>query len=177
MELFLKYRAPLYLTLSVYSSISYFYMIDIYNTATIICGFIIIDTIYNKDINTKPDYLIHHLLTLTCYGSLHYYKYYEFAHVTIYPLISFQVSSIFLSLNELCRHNYYYNKYKYINLILFLLSFIYFRLYSYYYILINPDLYIFLNKYNIFLIVIPYSYYLLNMYWVIGIIKKIIFKG
>jgi hypothetical protein len=174
MELFLNRRKELYLLLSIYTSVSYFYINDYLLSSSIVCGFTVIDTIYNKDINTKPDYLFHHFLVITSYGTFQYYQFYEYIDITIIPLLSFQVSSIFLSINELYKKNYYYNKYKIINLILFLSSFIYFRLYLYYYIIVNPRFYLFLNTYNNGLIILPYSFFLLNTYWIIGIIKKIV---
>jgi len=174
MELFLKYRKPLYLLVTIYSGVSYFYNHNLLTTSNIICGFTLIDTIYNKDINTKPEYLLHHFLVLTSYGTYQYYKYNNFLDITIKPLLSFQVSSIFLSINELYKKNYYYNKYKIINLILFLSSFVYYRIYLYYYIIVSPQFYLFLNEYNKGLIIIPYSYFLLNMYWFTEIIQKIV---
>jgi hypothetical protein len=174
MDLILKHRKELYLLISLYNSASYFYIKDYELSSSIIFGFTLFDTIYNKEINTKPDYLFHHILVLTCYGTLQYYKYYDFIDVTMEPLISFQTSSVFLSINELYKKNYYYNKYKIINLILFLSSFIYYRLYLYYYIIVNPRLYLFLDTYNKGLIVFPYCFILLNTYWIIGIIHKII---
>jgi hypothetical protein len=174
MELILNRRKELYLLLSLYNTASYFYINDYELSSSIIFGFTLFDTVCNKDINRKPDYLFHHVLVLTCYGTFQYYKYYEFIDVTMKPLISFQVSSIFLSINEMYKKNYYYDKYKIINLILFLSSFIYFRLYSYYYIIVSPKFYLFLNTYNKGLIIIPYSFFLLNIYWIIGIIHKII---
>lgn len=173
MELFLKYRAPLYLLVTLYTGYSYFNN-NLITTSNIICGFTLIDTIYNKDINTKPEYLFHHFLVLSSYGTFQYYKYNDFLDITVKPLLSFQISSIFLSINETYKKNYYYDKYKIINLILFLSSFIYFRLYSYYYIIVSPQFYLFLNKYNKGLIIIPYLFFLLNTYWFIGIIRKII---
>lgn len=172
MELFLKYRSHLYLLLSIYSSASYFYIGNYESTSAIITGFVVIDTIYNKDVNTKPDYLLHHGLVIASYSTFQYYKFYEYIDITIKPALSFQVSSIFLSINEIYKKNYYYNKYKYINIVCFLASFIYFRLYLYYYSLLNPELYVILNKYNYNLIIIPYMLFSLNVYWFSCIIKK-----
>ena len=174
MELILNRRKELYLLLSLYNSASYFYINDYELSSSIIFGFTLFDTVFNKDINRKPDYLFHHVLVLTCYGTFQYYKYYEYIDITMKPLLSFQVSSIFLSINELYKKNYYYNKYKIINLILFLSSFIYYRLYLYYYIIVNPQLDVFLNTYNKCLIVIPYCFFVLNTYWFTEIIQKIV---
>ena len=174
MELFLKYRQELYLLLSLYCSATVFYIGNYETASSIVTGFVVIDTIYNKDINTKPDFLLHHLLVIGCYSSFKYYKFYEYLDITMKPILSFQISSIFLSINELYKKNNFYNKYKYINLFFFMYSFIYFRIYQYYYILTNPEFYVFLNKYNYFLTIFPYSFFTLNLYWITGVIKKII---
>ena len=58
---------------------------------------------------------------------------------------------------------------------MFIISFFYYRLYRYYYdVVINPELFIYLEKYTYALILIPYLFFTLNIFWTCIIIKKIV---
>jgi hypothetical protein len=86
------------------------------------------------------------------------------------PALSFQISTIFLKLNNLLE---YYNINQTISKFLFVFSFFYYRLYRYYSdVIINPELYT--NKYSKGLILIPYIFFTLNIFWFCIIIKKIV---
>ena len=174
MELYITYRPYMYIGLCIYSGITYYYIEDKLLTANILTIYTLIDTIVNPVIINNYDYLFHHFLLLLSYVSFYYYDYRDFIHITINPALSFQISSIFLSLDILFTRYNINKKIKYVNNIFFITTFIYYRIYRYYYdTLIHPDLFIFLNKYNKCIGLIIYSFFILNMYWLCLIIKKV----
>jgi hypothetical protein len=174
-RLFLQYRNVLYGAISLLSGITYYFIDNKIPTSTIIIGFTLLDLKYNNFIIQNKDYLVHHLLSLSCYASLLYYKFYDYDDIIINPVLSFQISSIFLSIDTYFKNNTFYDRYKFLNFICFFSLFNYYRLYRYYYdTLTNPTFFILLNKYNNLLIIIPYSFYSLNIFWTCIIIKKLV---
>jgi hypothetical protein len=170
----INYRTLLYTVISLYTGYSYYFVEDKVITSTIITSFYTLDLIFNKKIYNDFQYLIHHSLIVGLYLLFLYYKYYDFVHILINPLFGFQISTIFYNINELFVKNYTYNKYKYINLLCYISTFVYYRLYRYYYdVITHPDLNTFLEKYNKGIILIPYFFYTLNMFWLCIIIKKL----
>lgn len=132
----------------------------------------------------RIDIIIHHLIAI-----LTYYKIYllnlpkndfeQFCKI----IILLEVSSIFLLTKKIIReHNIICsNKIKSIINILFVSTFMYFRIYNYYYYLLskNQILDIIINDYSLtnfnkcFFYSSFYGFYLLNLYWTTLIFKKI----
>jgi hypothetical protein len=129
--------------------------------------------------NKKIDLIIHHILIINMiiYGYLYKGNNIEDQYIFVNILISCEISNIFLMINNILKiYNYNSN----INNILFILTFIYYRI-------INYGNQIIFNKSNhkllfynsktiydtIFLVVTFYGFYILNIYWLCIIIKKL----
>ena len=174
MELYNTYKPYLHLGLTIYSGITYYFIENKLTIINIITGYTLIDTLINPAIINSYDYLLHHLLILLSYLTFKYYNYTDFIHVTITPVLSFNISSIFLTLDTIYKNNLIYDKIKYVNLLCFVSTFCYYRLYRYYYdTIIHPDFIIFLNTYNNCIGLITYIFFSLNIFWICIIIKKI----
>ena len=133
-------------------------------------------------INKSYDIKFHHFCI---FGIMLYDIYYNISledrFIFLYPLLKTEISSIFYVLKEwLPKKTVLYN----INSLLFLVSFIKFRLYDYYYEIIYNNIYfdIIFQKYsphNYYLPAISlascYGLYILNLYW-FSIIIKILYK-
>lgn len=144
------------------------------------CYFILDLLIFKKRI----DIIIHHLI-----GILSYYKIYlvnlsrkDFIKICKI-IVLLEVSSIFLLSKKIIK-NYNIscsNQTKIIINLLFVITFIYFRIYHYYYYLLrkNQILDTMINNYSIgyfdkcFFYCSFYGFYLLNLYWCMLILKKI----
>jgi len=162
-------RDFIYTGVCIYSAYSYYFVQDNMLVCNMLLGLYTLDLFFHKETYTNIQYIIHHSLILLLFGTFHYYKYYDFFHILINPLLSFQISTIFLKINKLLEH---YKIQQTINLSCFIISFFYYRLYRYYYdVIINPELYS--NKYSKCLILIPYIFFTLNIFWSCIIIKKI----
>ena len=138
--------------------------------------YFIFDTVFFKK---KTDIIIHHILVILMY--LNYYIYdvplEEFIKLFKIILLA-EVSNIFLMLKIIF---YLPNNIKIINDILFIISFVYFRIYYYYYYAFrqNQQIDIIVNNYLIYDIDKYYFYssfygfYLLNIYWTVLIFNKL----
>lgn len=155
------------------------------NTATLYHIFSYVITIYTCiDIfaNKPFDSIIHHLCVV---GSSFYNIYYnmdpEYSFVFLYSMINTEISSVFYVLKYwLPEKSILYD----INMLLFYFSFMKFRIYDYYYKIIqgNVPFDIVFQKYShsdylmsYILLVSCYGLYILNMYWWF-VMNKILYK-
>ena len=167
MLLYTQYRDYIYLFIATYGSIAYYYfnfdnkVVALNVTASFLLG----DIVLNNEV--RPDILLHHILSSFSVGTYAYYKYTEYLTMFILPPLGFQVSTIFLCINSI------YDKSAIVQL-LFILTFIYFRIYRHYVdTIIHPDFEIFSKEYTN-LKILPYIFYSLNVYWLCFIIKKVV---
>ena len=167
MQLYQQYRDYIYLGITICGCMAYyiFEYENQKNVAKINTIFTVFDILLNKELT--PDVIFHHILSILSGFTLFYYD------ITIYydtvgiPLFGFQISSIFLCINSLFKENA-------INQTLFVLSFIYYRIYRYYIDTINhSEFKLFSNEYQ-YLMLVPYLFFSLNIYWLCYIIKLIV---
>jgi len=129
-------KAPLqvlYLSISLFSSFCVFnncYLVQCCNVVGIMC---LIDFYFIKN----KDMICHHILVLCM---VHYININnnEYIKELISVILQTEISTIFLTTNNLlnCRTNYLKN----INKILFVLTFMYYRIYNYaYYLILNKN--------------------------------------
>jgi len=132
----------------------------------------------------KCDIKLHHILILTLISFNYYYDVsISDSEISIIPLYKTEISTIFYSLKVIMKNNAFFKKYfSQINDILFLITFIKFRIYDVYSdVLVNPIFYSQMTKYTdtiftqLFLYVPLYCFYGLNVYWFI-IMCKILAK-
>lgn len=167
MQLYQQYRDYIYLSITICGCMAYyiFEYENQKNVAKINTIFTVFDILLNKELT--PDVIFHHILSILSGFTLFYYditKYYDTVGI---PLFGFQISSIFLCINSLFKENA-------INQTLFVLSFIYFRIYRHYIdTIIHPDFELFSKEYT-HLMILPYIFYSLNLYWLCYIIKLIV---
>jgi hypothetical protein len=131
--------------------------------------------------NKQFDFFIHHIFTLLIGFYNYYYKIgYIENHIIIYTLLRTEISSIFLVLKYyIKKDSIFYN----INNLIFIILFFKFRVFDYYYYIIdsNSSLYLLYEKNEIsirpiILFIGFYGLYFLNLYWALVMIK-IIFKS
>jgi hypothetical protein len=132
----------------------------------------------------KNDMILHHILVL---GMLHYMN--NHSHIEnrieiVSVILSTEISTIFLTTNNLLDVVCNMNVLKNINKIVFLSTFVYYRIYNYSYYLILDK-----NIHNTFLIysrnnfeyceiyIGLYGLFILNLYWSCLILKKTICKN
>ena len=132
----------------------------------------------------KYDIKLHHILILFLISfNYNYNVSIADSNVSMLPLYKTEISTIFYSLKIIMKDNVLYKKYfSHVNDILFLTTFVKFRIYDLYTnILINPVFYSQMAKYTdtifikIFLHVPIYCFYGLNVYWFV-IMCKILTK-
>jgi len=173
-------KAPLqimYLSVSVFCSFCAFnncYVLQCCNIIGIMC---LIDLYFIKN----KDMIFHHILALCMINYTHINNN-EYTNALISIMLKTEISTIFLTTNNLlnCRTNYFKN----INKILFVLTFMYYRIYNYaYYLILNKNTYtIFFiyskNKFEFCKVYISiYGLFMLNLYWFYLILKKTLFQN
>jgi hypothetical protein len=153
---------------SCFCAMTDFYIIECSNVVGLMC---LLDFYFVK----KKDIMLHHGFVLSM---LHYMNTHEFddKHNMVSILLHTEISTIFLII-----HNLYtsINLINYINKMLFVSTFFYYRIYQYYYLLFNPrfniTLYIHSTTFELCEIYIGmYGLFLLNVYWYYKIINKIL---
>lgn len=136
-------------------------------------------------ITKKKDIIIHHICTI--FLIFYFYQHYELSQnylvISNVPknILKAEISSIFLFIHNIIKDNNKISSYiKYKNILLFFITFSYFRIYSLLNdVILNKELYILVNIYTInnFYLIMFYlslhSFYILNIYWYVGIICKI----
>ncbi len=140
------------------------------------CNIVALKCVADLFVEKKKDLLFHHIMALTL---IHYIN----QHRDIKPLtdevssiLSTEISTIFLVLNNYI-HNSTLNN---VNKLAFVITFYYYRIYNYSYLLldknVNSALYIYSrNNFEYFEIYTAlYGLFLLNIYWGTLILKKII---
>ena len=170
----------MYLGVSLYSCfciMNNFYVITCSNIVGCMC---LIDFCFVK----KKDMLLHHISVL---GMLHYMNTHpDITHRNeiVSAILSTEISTIFLTLNNLLENSFCTVNVKTINKIAFVSTFIYYRIYNY-----SSCLLLNANVHNAFFIYSKnnfdyyemyiglYSLFILNLYWSSLIFKKIIFKN
>jgi hypothetical protein len=166
MLLYNKYREYIHLFIAIYGTIAYYFLeiehkIKAAHATTL---FIMFDIVLNNELS--KDIVFHHILSIFSGLTLFFYDITDVFDIVATPLLGFQVSSIFLSINYIYKNN--------INQILFIITFLYYRIYIHYmYTINNIEFKLFTNKFPIF-IPIHYLFFSLNIYWTCFIVKKII---
>jgi len=163
------------LTIYFWSLVETFYYKNIDNVSTFITVVLGTDLFITRKIDIK----LHHLITII------FYIYVNTNGMTPHdkfqisrPVMVCEVSSVFLSINNI------YSKEMgprnaLINQLLFVTTFIYYRIYSYYVdCIVNKEYHNMVNKYNNFYWTVTiwstvYVFYTLNLYWTFLIGKKI----
>jgi hypothetical protein len=174
----------IYLFTSIFSSICVFtnsYIIVCSNIVGMMC---FIDMFLIK----KKDMLVHHLLVLIMIHYMNKHNEIENRDKIVSVILSTEISTIFLITNNLLNRNNSENYYKKcnkiiiinLNKILFIITFMYYRVYSYYvYLIFNKEIYnTFLiyskNKLHLFEIFFGiYGLFILNLYWSLLIFIKL----
>lgn len=161
-------KAPLqfmYLSVSLFSSFCVFNNCYLIPCCNIIGAMCLIDFYFIKN----KDMIFHHILSLCM---VHYININNNEHTNklISIILKTEISTIFLTTNNLlkCKTNYLKN----INKILFVLTFMYYRIYNYLYYLIlnkNSNYILFIYSKNNFEIckvyISIYGLFILNLYW------------
>ena len=163
--LYNKYREYIHLAIAIYGSMAYYFleMDHQIKSAHATTLFIFSDLVFNNEL-TK-DVIFHHILSIITGLTIFYYDIIDVFDIVATPLLGFQVSSIFLSMCYIYKTN--------INKLLFIITFVYYRIYTHYaYTLNNIRFLIFTNNVPVFML-IHYLFFSLNLYWLCFIIKKI----
>ena len=171
MLLYDTYRNYIYLGFSLYTSYAYFFIENKLFSSQMITGYTLADTILSTNIRSTRDVLFHHVLLLSVYLSYYLYSY-DDADINLISseLTCFQISSIFLSIDPIIKDD---NAFKQLNTIAFVVSFMYFRIYRFYFVLTNNEFEMTIYKYNPNVMLLFYAFYTLNIYWACLIVKKI----
>lgn len=147
----------------------------------ILLPFVVVHASIDFFINKSYDLKLHHL----CVIGIYFYNMYnnvstEYRFMFLYPLLNTEISSIFYVLKFwLPNKSFIYN----LNTILFYLSFFKFRIYDFYYKIIQNNFcfYTIFQKYSnsdyssYVLLLSCYILYILNIYWFL-IMNKILYK-
>ena len=165
MLIYNKYREYIHLAIAVYGSMSYYFLemdhqIKAAHATTL---FIICDIILNNEL-TK-DVIFHHILTIITGLTLFFYDITDVFDIVATPLLGFQVSSIFLSMNYIYSTN--------INKLLFIITFVYYRIYMHYVYTLNTVRFLIFTNNCYILMIAHYLFFSLNLYWLCFIVKKI----
>ena len=164
MQLYQQYRDYIYLGVALYGSIAYLFFDNKVVALNVSASFLLVDIVLNKEV--RPDIILHHALSSFSVATYAYYKYHNYLNMFIVPPLGFQVSTVFLCINSIYD--------SYIIQLLFIVTFIYFRIYRHYIdTIIHPDFELFSKEYTT-LMILPYIFYSLNLYWLCFIIKKVI---
>ena len=165
MLLYNKYREYIHLVIAIYGSMAYYFLemdhqIKAAHATTL---FIITDIVLNNEL-TK-DVIFHHILTIITGLTLFYYDITDVFDIVATPLLGFQVSSIFLSMNYIYNTN--------INKLLFVITFVYYRIYTHYVYTLNSIRFLIFTNNCPILMIVHYLFFSLNLYWLCFIVKKI----
>jgi hypothetical protein len=163
-------KAPLqimYLSISLLSSFCVFnncYLLPCCNIIAVMC---LIDFYFVKN----KDMIFHHILSLCMIHHININNN-EYINELISIVLKTEISTIFLTINNLLNCITTRPYLKNINKILFLLTFIYYRIYNYFYYLIlnkNSNYILFIyskNNFDICKVYISiYGLFILNLYW------------
>jgi hypothetical protein len=172
-----KYLQYVYLSIalsSTYCVMTNSYIIPCTNILGIMCFF---DLYFVKRI----DMFLHHVLVL---GMIHYMNYHsdiKTSNEIISVLLSTEISTIFLTINNLLENVNNINFFKNINKFMFISTFFYYRIYNYgYYLILDKNnYYIFLShsNYRFEFYEMYYgmhSLYIINLYWFGLILNKLV---
>ena len=142
---------------------------------SLLCGYFFLDIFVHK----KTEIFFHHLISFI----LSYYFYLSQKNNTLDQVLEIvnlgvcmEYSNIFLFLKNIFDESNVNSNFKLINELCFVISFIYFRIIKEYYFIKNND---FTKLYNVFgdqsylIFITIYSFFLLNLYWFVIILKKI----
>jgi hypothetical protein len=177
-----------FIYLIISSSVSYCIFINkyLYLCVYTVCCFCILDYILHvlKINKLKRDMILHHNFVLCNILFIHNHLYpvtYNIndANIIIRNVLSTEISTIFLILNNLIKHD----KLKIINNInqvFFVSSFIYYRIYNYWiYIIISKETNLFIinvsknNFHLIYMYIGIYGLFAINIFWLTRIFNKI----
>ena len=180
------YLQCIYLSISILSTLSVFNKFQLINCSNIVGLMCLIDFFYIK----KKAMIIHHILVLMMIDYMNTHPDILIRENIISVVLSTEISTIFLITNSLLSNNYIsdfvlkINRYlvtiiKSINSILFIYTFLYYRLYNYYYnLIIDKETNIVFFKYsrNIYdfyeIYISIYGLFILNIYWSVLIFIK-----
>lgn len=163
------------LSITIWSTYSYVYNYEIIKTLYIIGAFNLIELLF---VEKNKDIIFHHMCVLCV--SKYVYNQSEISNglsIIIHTGLASEISTLFLVTKDIIKP-YNYTIYHSINDILFVLSFLYFRVYNFGYVLLNePHVQSVLTngtindmiKINIGV----YGLFLLNLYWTRIILIKI----
>jgi len=170
----------IYLSISVVSCfcvMTNFYVITCSNIVGIMC---LIDFYFVK----KRDMLLHHFLVLCMLHYMNNHACIENRNEIVSVILSTEISTIFLTTNNLLDITGNIIAIKNINKLLFISSFVYYRIYNYtYYLIFDKNIHkIFLvyskNNFEFCEIYIGiYGLFILNIYWCGLILSKLLFNA
>ena len=180
------YLQCIYLFISILSTLSVFYKFQLISCSNIVGLICLIDFFYIK----KRAMIIHHILVLMMLDYMNTHPDIVIRENIISVILSTEISTIFLINNSLLSNNnikqYFLkvNRYsvtiiKNMNSIFFIYTFLYYRIYNYYYyLIIDKSINIVFLKYskNIYefyeIYISIYGLFILNIYWSILIFIK-----
>jgi hypothetical protein len=171
MLLYDTYRNYMYLGFSIYTTYAYFFIENKLFSSQMITAYTLADTILSSNIRKTYDILFHHIIFLSVYVSYYLYSYNEHdINLISSELTCFQISSIFLSIDSIFVNDYALKPF---NSLAFISTFMYYRIYKFYYVLSSNDFQMIIYKYNSNIMILFYAFYALNIYWACLIVKKI----
>lgn len=171
MLLYDVYRNYIYIGFTLYTSYAYFFIENKLLSSRMITLYTLADSILSTQIRSNPDVIFHHALSLSVYFSYYWYSYNDIdMNLISSALLCFQVSSIFLAIDTIFGDNY---ALKPLNSVAFVATFMYYRIYKYYFILTDTDYQMMIYKYDPNIMLLFYAFYTLNIYWACLIVKKI----
>ena len=157
--------------ISIVSSYIYFTDGNYKDIANILATYLVVDLFINR----KIDVSIHHFLGLFLYSFIHVNQLPEESeNIIMKPFIAVEISSVFY--NIICL--YPNNRFSLLNNLLFFSTFFYYRIYKYYYsVLQNVEIQNIIENTKLskhFYYFIIYNFYALNIYWFSKMVKIII---
>jgi hypothetical protein len=156
--------------ISIVSSYIYFTDGNCKDIADILATYLVVDLFINR----KMDIFIHHFLGIFLYSFIHVNQLSEESeNIIMKPFIALEISSVFY--NIICL--YPNNRFSLLNNLLFFSTFFYYRIYKYYYSVLQNDVIqniIENTKSSKFYYFIIYNFYALNIYWFTKMVKIII---
>jgi hypothetical protein len=180
------YLQCIYLSISILSTLSVFNKFQLINCSNVVGLMCLIDFFYIK----KRAMIVHHIFVLMMIQYMNTHHNILIRENIISVVLSTEISTIFLITNSLLSNNYIsdfvlkINCYlvtiiKNINSILFIYTFLYYRVYNYYYnLIIDKETNIVFLKYskNIYefyeIYISIYGLFILNLYWSVLIFIK-----
>ena len=170
----------MYLGISLFSCfciMTNFYVISCSNIVGLMC---LIDFYFVK----KSDMVMHHILVLSMLHYMNNHNHIENRIEIVSVILSTEISTIFLTLNNLLENISSFFIIKKINKIAFVSTFIYYRIYNYsYYLIMDKNIHntFFIYSRNNFefceIYIGLYGLFILNLYWSYLIFKKTIYKN